>query len=53
MLVRLQWSKIDGLCPWLPALSVWKATTIQGDFSGADFTDNHQAKFLVCGPWIE
>jgi len=53
MFVRLQWLKIDGLCSWLPALSLWKATIIQRGFSGVDFTDNRQVKFLVCGTGIE
>jgi len=53
MLVRLQLSKIDALCSWLPALSVCKTTIIKQGSSGADFTDNRQVKFLVCGTGIE
>ena len=53
MFVRLQRLQIDGLCSWLTALSVWKATIIQRGFSGDDFTDNRQVKFFVCGTGIE
>jgi len=37
MLVRLQWSKSDGLCSLFPDLSVWNATIMQQGFSEVDF----------------